>query len=111
VVELLQTRYRGNIPARELNQNVGKTIKIVGQLVTIKYIKTKNREWMHFGSFHDHNGDFFDTVHFPQSLKKYPFRGSGLYLILGKVVSEFGYATIEVEKLAKLPIENDPRYS
>ena len=108
--DLLQTRFRGNIPARELNKNIGRKVKMVGQLVTIKYIKTKNREWMHFGSFHDPAGNFFDTVHFPQSLKKYPFRGSGLYLILGKVVTEFGSASIEVEKLAKLPIVKDPRF-
>jgi len=64
---------------------------------------------MHFGTFLDHKGEFFDTTHFPDSLRKYPTRGHGVYLILGKVVSEFGYASIEVEKLAKLPLLPDPR--
>ena len=108
--DLLQTSYRGGITARDMPMLINKKVKMLGQLVTIKYIKTKNREWMNFGTFHDVEGNFFDTVHFPQSLKKYPFRGSGIYLILGKLVEEFGYVSMEVEKLAKLPIVNDPRY-
>jgi DNA polymerase-3 subunit alpha len=64
---------------------------------------------MHFATFSDHRGELFDTVHFPGSLKKYPFRGSGIYLLLGKVVTEFGYATLEVKKMAKLPLKPDPR--
>ena len=45
-----------------------------------------------------------------QSLKNYPFKGSGTYLILGKVVEEFGFPSLEVEKLAKLPVRPDKRY-
>ena len=108
--DLLQTKFRGDIFAYQMKKNVGKKVRMIGQLVTIKYIKTKNREWMHFGAFHDAEGNFFDTVHFPQSVKRYPFRGSGIYLILGKVMEEFGFSSIEVEKLAKLPVMNDPRY-
>lgn len=107
---LLRTSYRGGITAQDMHKLVNKKVKMVGQLVTIKYIKTKNREWMNFGTFHDVEGNFFDTVHFPQSLKKYPFRGSGMYLILGKLVEEFGFVSMEVEKMAKLPLVNDPRY-
>jgi len=42
-------------------------------------------------------------------LKYYPFKGDGVYLILGKVVEEFGFASLEVEKMAKMPIKPDPR--
>ena len=102
--ELLQTKFRGEIKARDLSRSVGKKVRMVGQLVTIKYVRTIKREWMHFAAFLDDQGEFFDSVHFPQSLKHYPFKGYGVYLILGKVVEEFGFPTIEVEKLAKLPI-------
>ncbi len=64
---------------------------------------------MKFGTFYDVNGDFFDTVHFPPSLASYPLNGSGVYLILGKVVLDFGCPAIEVIKLAKLPFKPDPR--
>ena len=108
--DMLETSYRGEISARELNEYTGKKIRMVGHLVTIKYIKTIKNDWMNFGCFIDTEGDFFDTTHFSQSLKNYPFKGSGTYLILGKVVEDFGYPSIEVEKLAKLPVKADNRY-
>jgi DNA-directed DNA polymerase III PolC len=108
--DMLETSFRGEIMAREMLNNKGKSIRMVGHLVTIKYIKTIKKEWMNFGCFIDPEGSFFDTTHFPQSLNKYPFKGAGTYLILGKVVEEFGYPSIEVEKLAKLPVRPDKRY-
>jgi DNA polymerase-3 subunit alpha len=33
----------------------------------------------------------------------------GVYLILGKVVEEFGFPSIEVDKMALLPVNADPR--
>jgi len=106
---MLVTGFRGEILASDMDNMIGKKVRMLGLLVTIKYVKTVKRELMHFGTFLDVTGEFFDTTHFPDSLKKYPFRGYGVYLILGKVVSEFGYASIEVEKLAKLPLQGDPR--
>jgi len=108
--DMLETSFRGEISARDMLKYAGKKIRMVGHLVTIKYIKTIKREWMNFGCFIDAEGNFFDTTHFSQSLKNYPFKGSGTYLILGKVVQEFGFPSIEVEKLAKLPVRPDKRY-
>ncbi|MBN2612657.1 MAG: DNA polymerase III subunit alpha [Bacteroidales bacterium] len=108
--DLLETKFRGNILAKDLVKQIGKTIRILGNLVTIKNVRTSKGEWMHFGCFLDLTGEFFDTVNFPDSLKKYPFRGYGIYLVLGKVVEEFGFPSIEVEKMAKLPFKKDPRY-
>jgi DNA polymerase-3 subunit alpha len=108
--DMLETSFRGEITAREMINNIGKKVRMVGHLVTIKYIKTIKKEWMNFGCFIDAEGSFFDTTHFPQSLKDYPFKGAGTYLILGKIVEEFGYASVEVEKMAKLPVKPDKRY-
>jgi len=47
---------------------------------------------------------------FRGALNKYPFKGSGTYLLLGKIVEEFGFPSLEVEKMAKLPIRRDLRY-
>lgn len=107
--DLLRTPFRGDLPANGLIKNIGKTVRMIGHLVTIKYVHTVKKELMHFGTFIDVNGEFFDTVHFPDSLKKYPFRGYGTYLILGKITEEFGYPSIKAEKLARLPILADPR--
>ncbi len=107
--DLLKTSFRGEISASEMNNYIGKTVRMVGQLVTIKYVRTSRKEIMNFATFLDSNGEFFDTVHFPNVLKQYPFRGDGVYLILGKIVEEFGFASLETEKMARLPFQPDPR--
>jgi hypothetical protein len=61
---------------------------------------------MHFGTFLDQNGHVFDTVHFPDVARKYPFRGRGFYDIHGRVVEDFGVAVIEVTSMDKLAIIN-----
>ncbi len=108
--DMLQTSFRGEIKATDLLSHTGKKIRMLGNLVAIKYVHTVKGEWMHFGCFLDVHGEFFDTVHFPNSLKTYPFRGYGVYLILGTVTEEFGFPSITVEKMAKLPFQKDPRY-
>ena len=107
--DMLQTKYRGNTMARDLLKLVGKTVRMTGDLVTIKYVQTIKKETMHFGCFLDVHGEFFDTVHFPDSLKKHPFTGQGVYLLQGKVVEEFGFPSVETQKMARLPYRSDPR--
>lgn len=107
--DLLKTDYRSPIHSNNLIDYVGKRVKIIGHLATIKFVRTIKGEMMHFGTFIDQFGEVFDTTHFPDSLKKYPYRGSGMYLLEGIVTEEFGYATINVEKQAKLPLKGDPR--
>jgi hypothetical protein len=107
--DLLETSFRGEVFAREMMGHVGKKVRMLGQLVTIKYVRTVKKEWMHFGTFTDINGHFFDTVHFPKAVNEYPFRGDGIYLVLGRVVEEFGFPSLEVEKMAKMPLKRDPR--
>ena len=108
--DMLITSFRGEIQARELGSNISKTVKLTGVLVAIKYVRTIRGEIMHFGTFLDDEGELFDTVHFPDTSKAYPFRGRGVYLLLGKVVEEFGFPSIEISKMAKLPLKSDPRY-
>ncbi len=107
--DLLQTSFRGEVPADKLADYAGKEVRMLGTLVTIKYVRTIKNQLMHFGTFIDTKGRFFDTVHFPDSLKTYPFRGMGVYLILGQVTVEFGQPGITVKKMAKLPFKKDPR--
>ena len=108
--DMLETSFRGEVHAGKMNEFTGKRVRMVGHLVTVKYIKTVKNDWMNFGCFIDAEGSFFDTVHFSQSLNKWPFKGSGTYLLLGKIVEEFGFPSLEVEKMAKLPVKPDRRY-
>lgn len=107
--DLLKTDFRGECLVKDLMKNLGKRVRMVGSFVTSKPVRTKRGDWMAFGTFLDVEGKFFDTTHFPPSLQKYSFTGSGVYLILGKVVEEFGFPSIEVDKLARLPIKSDTR--
>jgi DNA-directed DNA polymerase III PolC len=102
--QLLTTSNRGDSGALELIKKIKQHVKIIGYVVTTKDTRTKTREIMHFGTFLDKDGEVFDTVHFPDVAKKYPFRGRGFYEIHGKVVDDFGVATIEVDYMNKLPM-------
>lgn len=105
---LLKTEYRGDVLARDLEQLEGKIVKMLGNFVCDKTVHTVKNTKMWFGTFIDCEGNFFDTTHFPTSSAIYPFRGKGCYLILGKVVLDFGVPSIEVIKFAKLPIKDNP---
>jgi len=94
----------------ELKKYTGKTIKILGYYVARKNVTTSNRRLMNFGTWLDTDGQFFDTTHFPPSLARYPFQGRGCYLIGGKVVEDFGFPSIEVTRMQKLPFVQDERY-
>ncbi|MBE9598683.1 DNA polymerase III subunit alpha [Pedobacter sp. MC2016-24] len=107
--DLVKSDYRGDVFAADLRAYEGKIVRMVGDFVCDKHVRTKNGQNMKFGTFYDVNGDFFDTVHFPPSLKSFPLRGSGVYLVMGKVVLDFGYPAVEVHKIAKLPVHFDPR--
>ena len=109
--DLLKTKFRGDFKIKDLIHNIGKTVRVLGNYIAYKHVTTIRGERMAFGTFTDEDGTYFDTTNFPPSLKQYPFKGWGVYLIQGKVTEEFGYATIEVEKMAKLSLQPDPRYT
>jgi DNA polymerase-3 subunit alpha len=103
---LLKTDDRGDTLACELTTKTGRSVYIVGYMVTSKNAYTKTGQLMHFGTFYDHRGEVFDTVHFPDIASKYPLRGRGFYAIKGKVVDDFGICTIEVTWMDKLALIN-----
>jgi len=107
--DLVKNPFRGEVMGANLLQHVGSKVRMVGWLVTTKYVRTIKNEIMYFGCFLDVEGNFFDTVHFPDTVKAWPFRGNGVYLLLGTVTEEFGFPSLTVEKMAKMPIIPDPR--
>ncbi|MBX2968121.1 MAG: DNA polymerase III subunit alpha [Cyclobacteriaceae bacterium] len=104
--KLVATSNVGDTKATELLNKLGKVVTILGYVVTTKNTGTIKGELMHFGTFYDQHGEVFDTVHFPDVAKKFPFRGRGFYFIKGKVVEDFGIATIEVSSMEKIPLLN-----
>jgi len=106
--DFLKTAYRGDTMAADMHKHLGETVRMVGNYVCEKTVHTIKNTKMWFGTFLDANGDFFDTTHFPNTTPMYPFKGKGCYLILGKVVEDFGFQSIEVLKFAKLDIRMNP---
>lgn len=108
--DLLQTKYRGNVMAKDLTKYHKKQVKMLAYLISRKHVPTK-RGTMFFGTWIDAQGEYFDTAHFPDNLSQYPFQGGGCYLLLGTVEVDFHFPTITILKMAKMPFIPDPRYT
>ncbi len=108
--DLMASKFRGQIVARELKPAIGKRVNMLGYYVAQKHVTTVNRKHMSFGTWLDTEGKFFDTTHFPPSLAAYPFRGRGCYAIEGVIVDDFGFPSMEVQRMEKLPFVKDERY-
>lgn len=93
----------------ELIGNIGRRVRLTGYLVTIKTVKTVKGTYMAFAAFRDREGHLFDTTHFPPAYEKYPFRGKGVYDLMGKVADDFGFPTVEIEWMKRLGVQGDPR--
>ena len=104
--DILQDELPSKLKAVEIEKYLGRQISIVGYLVTIKNTRTSQKTLMQFGTFIDYEGNWIDTVHFPPSVARFPFRGRGCYLLKGKVVEEFNYHTIEVNYMERLDYVN-----
>ena len=92
-------------------KHIGETIQILGYLVTVKHSKTVKGEHMQFATFQEHNGQIFDTVHFPPTVKRYVLKDRGVYLLTGRIQDELGYLSLEVDFIERCPMIADPRYA
>ena len=109
--ELLQEDPKSMNGQRDLERYLNRHIDIYGYLVTVKNTNTHTGKAMNFATMLDQYGEVFDTVLFPPVAAKYRFRGKGIYRFYGKVVSEFGFLSIEVIKMQKQDYIPDPRYA
>jgi len=108
--DLLQTKYRGSVMAKDLVKHHKKQVKMLAYLISRKHVPTK-KGTMFFGTWIDAEGEYFDTAHFPNCLNQYPFQGGGCYLLLGTVEVDFHFPTITILKMVKMPFIPDPRYT
>jgi DNA polymerase-3 subunit alpha len=96
---LLRDPVQNEHRASDLRDYLNQKMVIYGYLVTTKVTKTTRGDRMGFGTWIDRDGYFFDTVHFPDVLRQFPFRGRAIYRISGKVTEEFGFYTLEVNEI------------
>lgn len=101
--ELIEEHLPQNlILAKEIPSYKNQEIQTIGQLIVTKQAKTKTGIKMYFATFLDREGKWIDTVLFPDVAARYKFKGSGYYLIKGKVTEEFNFFTVEVNYMKKL---------
>jgi DNA polymerase-3 subunit alpha len=98
----------GDIKARDLINNVGHTVTVVGYLTNSKHKKTVKGDYMQFGSFLDDEGYTFEAVLFPNVFKEYPLTHKGVYALTGKVTEEYDVTTLELKswKLLEISFKN-----
>jgi DNA polymerase-3 subunit alpha len=108
--DLLSDAIPEHTPAAQIPYSRGRHIETYGYLVAVKKSKTSKGDYMYFGTFLDIHGDTLDTVHFPESGRKYPFQGKGIYRLKGVVSETFEYFSLEVGEMHKLRWMDDVRY-
>ncbi|TLX78255.1 DNA polymerase III subunit alpha [Labilibacter sediminis] len=101
--ELVKDELPSSLKACHLPQLIGRMVRIVGYLIHRKPTRASNGKIMFFGTWIDLDGHWLDTVHFPPVAQEYPFRGPGCYAIEGLVVEEYGFLSIEVSKMERMP--------
>lgn len=90
------------VGAKNLPLHTGKQITVLAYFIARKHVMTKNHDQMFFGTFVDSELNWIDTVHFPDSAKKYPLHTSGFYQITGKVVTDFDTYSLEVHRMVRV---------
>lgn len=117
IFDLLKTKYRGHVLVKDLLKYHKKQVKMLAYLISRKHVPIKKRghigqkDDMYFGTWIDAEGQYFDTAHFPDSLRQFPFKKGGIYLLLGTVEVDYHFPTITIIKMSKMPLIADPRYS
>lgn len=97
-------------PATLENTRDGQQLSLRAYFVCDKIVPTVKGERMSFGCWIDENGHYLDTVHFPDSLRAFPFRGTGVYELHGIVAREFGFPSLEVFRMKRLAYLRDFRF-
>ncbi len=88
--------------AEDIHKHNRKVITVLAYFIARKHVVTKNHDQMFFGTFVDSELNWIDTVHFPDTAKKYPLHNSGFYQITGKVVDDFGVHSLEVHRMIRV---------
>jgi DNA polymerase III alpha subunit len=91
------------VPASELAQHVGQRVWVLGWPITRKEVMTKEGESMEFFSFEDQTA-IYETVFFPKAFKRscQDLDMNRAYLLCGRVESEFGTVSLNVQSVQKL---------
>jgi len=100
--EMVKYNLPKSVMSKDLHYFIDQDVIQYGYLVATKTTRTSKGETMYFGTFLDEEGHFIDTVHFPPVAARYRFAGKGVYKIVGRVMEEFGFLTVEVIEMIRM---------
>ncbi|MBU2019602.1 MAG: DNA polymerase III subunit alpha [Bacteroidetes bacterium] len=108
--DLTEESTSNGVLAKDIPSLLHQKVVCYGYLIALKQSKTIKNELMYFGNFIDTTGQVFDSVHFPEVARRFPYKGKGIYKIQGIITEEFGHFAIVAEHLSKINFVNDVRY-
>ncbi|MBK8502456.1 MAG: hypothetical protein IPL46_09690 [Saprospiraceae bacterium] len=80
-----------------LSNKIGAAVTILAYYILEKPVTTEHGAHMCFATWYDQDLSFFDSVHFPGVLTRYPLSGQGLYQVEGRIAFEHGYPLLIVQ--------------
>ncbi len=91
------------VPARAMRRYVGRTVTMIGWLITEKMVQTKDGEAMEFASFEDTTA-LYDATFFPTIYRRvcHLLATDQAYLMRGEVDEDCGAVTLTVQDLRML---------
>jgi len=107
--DLINEPIREHIKAKNMFQHRTKNVLLYGKLVNTRFHKGATGKLMRFCTFVDDEGCYFDTVHFHDTVEKYPIHGIGIYACYGKITEEFDFCSVEIIWTQKMALKPDPR--
>jgi hypothetical protein len=90
-----------------LTKKISTTTTILAYYILEKPVTTDHGAHMCFVTWYDQDLMFFDSVHFPKVLSRYPLAGKGLYQVEGRIEIEHGYPLMIVQSCRPLQLLNN----
>jgi DNA polymerase-3 subunit alpha len=106
---LMEGEPKSRLVYRDFESHLNRSVLIYGSMVHTRSNTTSKGDIMRFTTMLDLEGNFFDCVHFPQTMEQTPVHGKGIYACYGTVTEEFGHYSLEVTATQKQALKPDPR--
>lgn len=107
--DLVSERFCPHILAKEMLEYENKKVLLYGLLVTTRFNKTSQNKLMRLSTFIDKKGNYFDAVHFSDTVHEYHINGIGVYACYGTITNKYGFCSMIVIKSKKLSMNGDLR--
>ncbi|APY10478.1 DNA polymerase III subunit alpha [Seonamhaeicola sp. S2-3] len=107
--DLISETPKTNWMAKDMPNFSGREMLLYGIMVNSRFHTTSQGKRMRLSTFIDEQGEYFDAVHFPKAVDKYPVHGRGVYACYGKITEEFGHFSMDVVWSKKMALKTDPR--